>query len=401
MITGGIAAYKSLSLLRKLVVNGIRVQAVLSKHAEHFVTPLSVSTLTEREVIRADSFYENHGSIAHLKPLAQADLVVVAPATAHCLAELAQGSCSDYIATLLVASKCPIVLAPAMNPGMWENPAVKRNVAILQRDGILIIGPEYGRMAEREIGFGRMTEPDVLYEQIYRLLYRGANAQAETLDLLKGKRILITAGATCEYFDSIRYLTNASSGKQGFAIARRASELGARVTVIAGSLCREEAPLAEVIRVVSAEDMASTVEDQLGEVDLFLGVAAVSNWRSETIAPDKESAQGMNRLDLHLVKTRDILHEVATRHEKRPKRVGGFCAESGLTKAKMVNKLKRKGCDFLVGNDITRDKVFGSDENRVELLTKDGHYEQWDMLSKERVAEKLLHFIFTGFKQFS
>ncbi|WP_298260881.1 bifunctional phosphopantothenoylcysteine decarboxylase/phosphopantothenate--cysteine ligase CoaBC [Bradyrhizobium sp.] len=388
IIGGGIAAYKALDLIRRLKERQIDVRCVLTKAAQHFVTPLAASALSH-ERCYTDLF--DPGSefdAGHIRLARNGDLIVVAPATADLMAKMAHGTADDLASAILLAAGVPILLAPAMNPLMWNNAATKRNVATLQRDGIVMIGPNAGEMAEAgEAGMGRMAEPLEIAQAAERLL------RPPRPEPLAGKRMLITAGPTHEPIDPVRYIANRSSGKQGFAIAAAAHAAGADVTLISGPVELGDPAGVRTIHVESARDMLRHVEATL-PVDIAIFAAAVADWRvaHEGEQKLKKTATGMP--PLQLVENPDILATISHRKEGRPPLVIGFAAETEHLIDNARTKLARKGCDWIVANDVSPSTgVMGGDRNTVHLLIRHGgniDVDSWPVMTKEEVATELI-----------
>jgi phosphopantothenoylcysteine decarboxylase/phosphopantothenate--cysteine ligase len=388
IIGGGIAAYKALDLIRRLKERHIHVRCVLTKAAQHFVTALTASALSN-ERCYVDLFDpESEFDAGHIRLARECDLIVVAPATADLMAKMAQGHADDLASAILLAANRPILLAPAMNPLMWNNAATRRNVAQLERDGIGLIGPNAGEMAEAgEAGVGRMAEPLEIAVAADRLL-RPPRPQP-----LAGKRVLITAGPTHEPIDPVRYIANRSSGKQGFAIAAAAQAAGAEVTLISGPVELGNPPGVTVTRVESARDMLHRVEASL-PVDIAIFAAAVADWRVANAGEQKLKKTQAGMPPLQLVENPDILATVSKLHDKRPGLVIGFAAETEHLIDNAKAKLARKGCDWIVANDVSpATGVMGGDRNTVHLLTHDGgdiKVESWPVMTKEEVAIALV-----------
>ena len=379
IIGGGIAAYKALDLIRRLRERHIHVRCVLTRAAQQFVTPLAAGALSN-ERCYTDLF--DPGSefdAGHIRLARDCDLIVVAPATADLMAKMAQGHADDLASAILLAANRPILLAPAMNPLMWNNAATRRNVSQLERDGIAMVGPNAGEMAEAgEAGVGRMAE---------RLL-RPPRPRP-----LAGLRLLVTAGPTHEPIDPVRYIANRSSGKQGFAIAAAAQAAGADVTLISGPVELVDPPGVTVSRVESARQMLHRVEAAL-PVDIAIFAAAVADWRVAQQGEQKlkKTAGGMPQLEL--VENPDILATIARLPERRPPLVIGFAAETEHLIDNAKAKLARKGCDWILANDVSAASgVMGGDRNTVHLLTRNGSeitIASWPIMTKEQVAAALV-----------
>jgi phosphopantothenoylcysteine decarboxylase/phosphopantothenate--cysteine ligase len=388
IIGGGIAAYKSLDLIRRLKERNIRVYCVLTKAAQQFVTPLSASALSNERTYTDLFDPESEFDAGHIRLARDCDLIVVAPATADLMAKIANGHADDLASAILLAADGPILLAPAMNPLMWTNAATRRNVAQLQRDGIALVGPNTGEMAEAgEAGVGRMAEPLEIATTAERLL------RPPQLRPLAGKRVLITAGPTHEPIDPVRYIANRSSGKQGFAIAAAAQAAGADVTLVSGPVDLDDPPGVTVKHVESARDMLRQVEAAL-PADIAIFAAAVADWRvaNEGEQKLKKTAAGMP--PLQLVENPDILATISKLEDKRPPLVIGFAAETEHLIDNAKAKFARKGCDWIVANDVSpATGVMGGDRNTVHLLTRDGadiKVDSWPVMTKEEVATALV-----------
>ncbi|WP_294315919.1 bifunctional phosphopantothenoylcysteine decarboxylase/phosphopantothenate--cysteine ligase CoaBC [uncultured Sphingomonas sp.] len=376
IVGGGIAAYKACELIRLLRKRGHAVRCVMTEGASHFVTPMTLAALSEDQVYTSLWDLKDEAEMGHIQLSRQADLIVVAPATADLIARMAAGIADDLATTLLLATDTPVLAAPAMNVRMWQHPATSRNVAQLRRDGITVLEPDEGAMACGEYGPGRLPEPEAIAAAIDRAL-----APADTR--LSGRHILVTAGPTHEAIDPVRYIANRSSGKQGFAIAGALAALGAEVTLVAGPV---ELPTPEGVRrvdVVSAQDMADAVQAAL-PTDAAVMVAAVADWRVEA-APQKVK-KGKAPPALTLTENVDILATVA-RGPNRPRLVVGFAAETEQVIDHARAKRDRKGADWIVANDVSGD-VFGGDANTVHLVTAQG-VESWDRMGKDAVALRI------------
>jgi phosphopantothenoylcysteine decarboxylase/phosphopantothenate--cysteine ligase len=392
IIGGGIAAYKALDLIRRLKERHIHVRCVLTRAAQHFVTPLTASALSNERCYTDLFDPESEFDAGHIRLARDCDLIVVAPATADLMAKMAHGAADDLATAILLASNRPTLLAPAMNPLMWNNPATRRNVAVLERDGVTMIGPNAGEMAEAgEAGIGRMAEPLEIGAAVERLL-RPPLSQP-----LAGRRVLITAGPTHEPIDPVRYIANRSSGKQGYAIAAAAQAAGAEVTLISGPVDLEEPAGVAVTHVESARDMLAQVDSAL-PVDIAIFAAAVADWRvaNEGQQKLKKTAGGMP--PLQLVENPDILATISKLRDKRPPLVIGFAAETEHLIENARAKLARKGCDWIVANDVSpATGVMGGDRNTVHLLMRDTNdpngdvkLESWPVMTKEQVASALV-----------
>ena len=380
IIGGGIAAYKVLELIRHLGKSGAKVVPVMTRAAEEFVTPMSVSALAGAPVRTALFSLDDEAEMGHIQLTRDADLVVVAPATADLMAKMAGGLANDMASTLLIARNKPVLLAPAMNVAMWENAATKRNVETLRADGCKLIGPDEGGMACGEFGIGRLAEPAAILAAIEAHFADGP---------LKGKRLLVTSGPTHEPIDPVRYIANRSSGLQGAEIARALVALGAGVVFVTGPATAARPEGAEVIEVETALDMAAAVE-AAGAVDAAVFAAAVADWRVENTSDRKlKKAAGKALPELDLIENPDILATVSQRTEGRPKLVIGFAAETNDVVKNATAKRLRKGCDWILANDVGGARaVMGGPDNQVVLISENGA-ETWPWMSKKQVAEAL------------
>jgi phosphopantothenoylcysteine decarboxylase/phosphopantothenate--cysteine ligase len=384
IVGGGIAAYKSLDLIRRLKERGLAVRCILTKAAEQFITPLSASAITGERVF-TDLFDPAHEfDVGHIRLAREAGLVVVAPATADLMAKLAGGHADDLATAVLLATSAKILLAPAMNPHMWANKATQRNRAQLAADGFAFIGPNEGEMAEAgERGLGRMAEPLEIAAAIGSLFARNA--------ALAGIRVLVTSGPTHEPIDPVRYIANRSSGKQGHAIAAAAAQAGAQVTLISGPVNLPDPPGVNTVHVESARDMLRATERAL-PVDVAIFAAAVADWRvaSASAQKIKKMPGGGTTPMLDLVENPDILSTIAHLKTRRPKLVIGFAAETENIAANAKAKLASKGCDWVLANDVSpQTGVMGGDSNTIQLVSADG-VEAWPPQSKDDVAAMLI-----------
>ncbi|WP_339637703.1 bifunctional phosphopantothenoylcysteine decarboxylase/phosphopantothenate--cysteine ligase CoaBC [uncultured Sulfitobacter sp.] len=379
IIGGGIAAYKSLELIRRLRERGAKVTPVLTRAGEEFVTPLSVSALTGVKVFRNLFDLGDEAEMGHIQLSRAADLLVVAPATADLMSKMAQGAANDLASTLLLATDTPVLLAPAMNVRMWQHPATQRNIATLRGDGITMVGPNDGDMACGEFGPGRMAEPLEIVAAVEAQLGNGP---------LKGKRILVTSGPTHEPIDPVRYIANRSSGAQGTAIARALRALGADVTFVTGPA--EVAPPegVKVVPVQTAQEMMQAVNAAL-PADAAVFAAAVADWHVQG-AGDRKLKKSKDGLpSLTFAENPDILKTISQRSEDRPALVVGFAAETDDVLAHATAKRARKGCDWIVANDVSpATGIMGGRENAVTLIT-DAGAEDWPRMGKDAVAARL------------
>lgn len=402
IIGGGIAAYKALDLIRRLRERGASVCPVLTAGAQEFVTPLAAAALAG-ERAHTDLFDRaSEAEIGHIKLARQADAVVVAPATADLMARMAGGHAPDLACTILLATTLPILIAPAMNVKMWAHPATKRNLATLQGDGVRVVGPNAGAMAEPESGPGRMAEPTEIADAVVAMLNEAAGERpglgflagrpaATPARPLAGRRVMITSGPTHEPIDPVRYIANRSSGRQGYAIAAAAAEAGASVTLVSGPVSLPDPPGVNVVRVETAREMLAAVNAAL-PADIAIFAAAVADWRPEIEATAKKiKKDGSAPAPLALTENPDILAIIAHRAEGRPGLVVGFAAETDTVLDHARAKIARKGCDLIVANDVsTEGGVMGGAENAVHLISRDGSVESWPRAAKEEVARRLV-----------
>lgn len=392
IISGGIAAYKSLDLIRRLRERGAHVRPVMTAGAQEFVTPLAVGALAADHVYTDLFSREDEQDVGHIRLARDCDLVCVAPATANLMARLANGIADDLASTVLLATNRPVLMAPAMNPAMWSHPATRRNVETLRSDGLNFVGPGRGEMAESgEAGVGRMSEPLAIVAAIEALLHDGPKP-------LAGKHAIVTSGPTHEPIDPVRYIANRSSGKQGHAIAAHLARLGAQVTLVSGPVTIPDPAGVNVTRVESAREMLDAVAAAL-PADIGVFVAAVADWRVSTSADNKiKKKEGEGPAPLELTENPDILRTIG-HHENRPKLVVGFAAETADVISNAQAKLARKGADFIVANDVSpQTGIMGGDRNRVRIVSTDG-VEDWPDLSKDEVAERLAARIAEHFDQ--
>ncbi|MCH7486427.1 MAG: bifunctional phosphopantothenoylcysteine decarboxylase/phosphopantothenate--cysteine ligase CoaBC [Proteobacteria bacterium] len=378
IVSGGIAAYKCLEVIRRLRERGHAVRCILTKAGAEFVTPLSLAALSEDKVYDDLFSLTDESEMGHIRLSREADLVLVAPATASILAKMAAGIADDLATTALLATDCPVVVAPAMNVRMWEHPATQANMAVLEARGVRRIGPVEGDMACGEWGMGRMAEADAITAAVEDL-FSGRGR-------LAGRRALVTSGPTHEALDPVRYLANRSSGKQGHAIARAFSRLGAETVLVSGPTGQPDPAGVETVHVETALEMLAACEKAL-PVDAFVAAAAVSDWRIAQPATDKIKKGKAPPLDL--VENPDILARLAGAGNRRPGLVIGFAAETETVVPNAAEKRRAKGCDWIVANDVSAGTgVFGGDTNTVHLITAEG-VEHWPPLAKDAVAERL------------
>ena len=381
IVSGGIAAYKCPDLVRRLRQRGARVRCVLTNGGAEFVTPLALGAVSEDKVYQDLFSLTDEDEMGHIRLSREADLVLVAPATANILAKMAHGIADDLASTALMASDKPILCAPAMNVRMWENPATLENLATLAKRGVGFIGPEEGDMACGEWGLGRMSEPDQIADAVEEFFRQELP--------LNGIRSLVTSGPTLEAIDPVRYLANRSSGKQGHAIATALSRLGAATTLVSGPSHQPDPVGVKMVKVETAVQMLDACESTL-PVDVAILAAAVSDWRVETAEISKiKKGSDKKPPALTLVENPDILATLSAVGNARPRLVIGFAAETDDVIANATQKRAKKGCDWIVANDVKPETgTFGGDANTVHLITEDG-VEDWPTQSKAAVAERL------------
>jgi len=389
IIGGGIAAFKSLLLIRVLAKRGIKTTCIVTKGGQEFVTPLAVGGLSGEKVFTELFSLSGEAEMGHIELSRSADLVVVAPATADLMAKAAHGLANDLASTTLLATDKCVLYAPAMNVRMWEHPATGRNIKALRGNHALFVGPDEGEMACGEFGYGRMAEPEIIADTIEKILAGETHLDDLKPKPLKGKHVLITAGPTREPIDPVRYLSNHSSGKQGYAIARACAALGADVTLVSGPV--EIAPPLGVktVQVETAREMLAACENTL-PADVFIAVAAVADWRpihspTSKIKKDKDALP-----PLGLTENPDILQTIA-QSKTRPKLVIGFAAETDNIEKYAKGKLTKKNCDWIIANDVSGD-VMGGDNNTMIVVAKAGvniHVDTWPLMSKQKCAEAL------------
>lgn len=376
-VTGSIASYKALLLLRQLKANGANVRVVMTKAAQKFVTPLSFQVLSGQNVY-TDLFMPTH-EMAHITLAEWADLIVIAPATANCIAKIANGLADDLLSSLVLASSAKILMAPAMDGEMWTKPATEKNVEVLVKEGVRFAWPEKGLLASGKTGEGRLAPESVILNEMERFFKKKED--------LVSKKVCVTAGPTLEPIDPVRFISNRSSGKMGYALAKEASERGARVTLISGPTSLKPPPGVDTIYVETGEEMAAAVFKVFETTDILIMAAAVADYKARRPSSDKIKKDG-NEFTLELVKTTDILKELGKL--KRDQVLVGFAAETDPSDASPLKKLKEKSLDLVVANNITlKGAEFGSDTNIVVFFDRKGKKEVFPLLSKEKVAENI------------
>ena len=377
-VTGSIACYKALDLASKLMQAGANVETILSYGAAQFVTPLAFRSLTHRSVVTDTFDAGSEYSVEHIALARWADLVVIAPATVHCIAKLAAGLADDPLTTTVIATEAPLLVAPAMDANMFDHPATQENLARLRNRGVLLAGPAPGRLASGITGMGRLLEPAQLLGHIAAALGRNGD--------LAGRRIIVSAGGTQEAIDPVRVITNHSSGRMGFAIAEAARDRGAAVTLVTAPVSLPDPPLVQTIKVRSAQDMCRAVLSATAGADALIMAAAVADYRPATTAAQKIKKTAADEMVIHLDKTTDIL-ATATGDFIRV----GFSAESENLEANAADKVRRKNLDLIVANDITEaGSGFGVDTNRVALIDRALRVERLPLLSKYAVGHRIL-----------
>jgi phosphopantothenoylcysteine decarboxylase/phosphopantothenate--cysteine ligase len=377
-ITGGIAAYKAADIASKLTQAGAKVETVMTEAATKMITPLTLRNITRRPVVTDMFEMASEYSVEHIALAEAADVVLIAPATANTISKLAAGIADNMLGCIVLATRAPVIIAPAMNDIMYQNSVTQENIGKLKARGFTVIEPEYGRLASGKMGKGRLPETSKIIEVIERAL-----GQKKDLD---GKRIVVTAGGTREPIDPVRHIGNRSSGKMGYALAEAARDRGAEVTLIAANVSLNEPGGVEIIQVKTAVEMKKAVTVAVKKADVLLMAAAVADYQPEVIARSKIKKESAQNLTLKLVKTPDILSEVKGKFIKV-----GFAAESENIIANAKKKLEQKKLDMVVANDITEpDSGFDVDTNRVIIIDKKGKTEELPLMSKREVAEKVL-----------
>jgi phosphopantothenoylcysteine decarboxylase/phosphopantothenate--cysteine ligase len=382
IIGGGIAAYKSLELIRELGRRGIACRCILTSGGSQFVTPLSVSALSGEKVFTELFDLDDEAEMGHIQLSRSADLVVVCPATADLMAKAVHGHANDLASTTLLATDTPVLMVPAMNVRMWQHAATVRNVAQLRADGVSVMEPDEGAMACGEFGPGRLPQVPAIVAEIERQL------AGQVGGLLQGTHCVVTAGPTREPLDPVRFLSNHSSGRQGYAIAGALAAEGARVTLVSGPVAIEPPRGVDLVKVETARQMLKAVEEAL-PADVFVSVAAVADWRPARAATKKLKIKGAGSAtpSMELAENPDILRTISNKRKHRPALVVGFAAETNDVEEHAAAKLKRKGCDWIVANDVSGD-VMGGTENEIALVTRDG-VDRWPRMGKDEVARRL------------
>ncbi|CAM4465709.1 bifunctional phosphopantothenoylcysteine decarboxylase/phosphopantothenate--cysteine ligase CoaBC [Paenibacillus xylanexedens] len=390
-VTGGIAAYKAATLCSRLVQKGADVHVIMTASATQFITELTLQTLT-RNTVYTDTFDEREPAVvSHIHLADLADLVLVAPATANVIAKMAHGMADDMLSTTLLATTAPVMIAPAMNVHMYDHPAVKHNMNLLVERGAMMIEPGEGLLACGYVGKGRLEEPESIVDVVERFFEQresaGISRQGQA-PLLQGKKVVVTAGGTIERIDPVRYITNDSSGKMGFAIAAAARDLGADVKLVMGNTQAKPPENVELIPVQSAQDMYEAVTREWDDADIVVKAAAVADYRPKEVYTEKIKKKG-DTLSLELVKNIDILETLGK--QKTHQFLIGFAAETQSVEMYAREKLERKNCDLIVANDVTRTGAgFGTDTNAVHIYDREGLVEELPVIAKDDVAHRLL-----------
>jgi phosphopantothenoylcysteine decarboxylase / phosphopantothenate---cysteine ligase len=382
IITGSVAAYKSLDLIRLLKKTDYQITPVMTKGAEEFITPLLVSSIAGEKVLDRLFSVEDESKIGHINLSRQNDVIVIAPATADFIAKMAGGLADDLASSVVLAANKPIFIAPAMNEKMWLNKQTQKNLQTLRENGVRILEPLADVLACGEYGVGKMVEPLAIFSALQSFFNNNK--------IFAGRKVIITAGATYEPIDPVRFIGNYSSGKQGIAIAEEFYDLGAKVILVAGNIKENiNLPKENIVRVKTAEDMLQAVEKNLKGAEIFIASAAVADFKPKKIAKEKIKKSGETSLkNLELVENVDILKTISN-HKNRPQIVVGFAAESSDLIKNAAAKLKAKNCDLVLANNVGNGEVFGSDYNQITLLNKKGKMEKWEKMTKREVATRL------------
>ncbi|MEM8800673.1 MAG: bifunctional phosphopantothenoylcysteine decarboxylase/phosphopantothenate--cysteine ligase CoaBC [Pseudomonadota bacterium] len=405
IIGGGVAAYKSLELIRRLRDHKIDVRGILTHGGSQFITPMAVASLSENAVYTDLFSLKDESEMGHIRLSREADLVLVCPATADLIAKMAAGLANDLATTALLATNKPVMIAPSMNTRMWDHPATQRNLKQIVADGVEVIHPAAGALACGEVGTGRLAEVPDIVKAVREKLKGGAFSpmnETSASRALAGRHIVITAGPTHEPIDAVRYIANRSSGKQGFAIAGACAALGARVSLVAGPVNLETPAGVTRIDVESAREMLAATESAL-PADVAICVAAVADWRTSEARENKMKKDGSGPPPLDLVENPDILATLSALGSSRPALVIGFAAETDAVVSHARSKIARKGCDWIVANDVSAENgsgVMGGDINEVHIIERDrDEIESWPAMSKHDVAARLAERIVTAFAE--
>lgn len=383
-VSGGIAAYKAIEVLRGLQKAGCEVRVCMTRHATEFIQPLTFRALTENYVLVDDYESNNPDPIAHINFSQNIDVLLVVPATANVIAKFANGIADDFLTSTYLASTAPVLIAPAMNTTMWFQPATQRNIEQLKNDGVKFVEPVSGRLACETVGTGKLEDVERIVEQALKLL----TAETQRRRDLEGEKILITTGGTREAIDPVRFISNHSSGKMGFAIAEEAAKRGAEVTVVVGAVSVRPPENVKIINAISAKEMHESVSNNIADATIYIGAAAVADYRPKTVAESKIKKSNES-LNIELERTTDILSDVSkNRHQGLL--VVGFAAETNDVIKYARGKLEQKNLDMIVANDVTRKGAgFGSDENQATIITQENAVEL-PLISKNELANKIL-----------
>lgn len=397
ILSGGVAAYKCLDLIRRFRKSGLDVRCVMTQAAEQFVTPLSVAALSEDKVYTDLFSLTDESEMGHIELSRQADILLVAPASADILSRMASGAANDLATTVLLATDKPVMVAPSMNVRMWEHAATQANISLLKQRGIHVIGPEEGDMACGEFGYGRMAEPEAIETAVLDALSLvSTSEQSDFSNVLQGVTALVTAGPTHEPIDPVRYIANRSSGRQGYAIAAALKAQGASVTLVSGPTNLTPPAGVTLVQVETAVEMLAACEKAL-PADVAICAAAVADWRVEGMATQKLKKEKGALPSLNFAENPDLLATLSKHQKQRPKLVIGFAAETENVIDHARAKRDRKGCDWILANDVSPENaIFGGSENQV-IFIDEAHAETWARSSKDAVAEKLVEKIKTHF----
>ena len=380
IITGGIAAYKSLDLIRRLKEQDYNINCILTESGKNFITPLSIESLSGNKVYSELFNLTDEKEMGHIQLSRMSDLILVAPATANIMSKMAYGICDDLASTVLMATNKPVMLAPSMNVRMWLNKSTQRNINTLKTDGIKFIGPENGEMACGEYGEGRLSDVGEIINKV-KDFFENLNFKP-----LKDFTAIVTSGPTREYIDPVRYISNDSSGKQGIAIANRLQNLGAKTTLITGPTNQDDAQVSKIYKVTSANEMFNACKEML-PVDIAICAAAVADYSVKNQSLEKIKKTSFEK-DLKLSENPDILKFISQKRNTRPRLVVGFAAETNDLEKNALKKLSEKGCDWILANDVGKDDIIGGDQNRIRFISQNEN-EQWPMTSKDQVANIL------------
>lgn len=391
-VCGGIAAYKAVEVLRLLQKAGCEVRVAMTKHATEFIRPLTFRSLTDTYVLVDDYDPENPDPIAHINFSQEIDLLLIVPATANVIGKFANGIADDFLSTTYLASNAPVLIAPAMNTTMWFHPATQRNIERLKADGIHFVEPISGELACKTVGTGKLEDVENIVRQAMGVLEEEKRRKGEKENErdLEGEHILITVGGTREAIDPVRFISNHSSGKMGFAVAEAARDRGAEVTVVAGSTSVDPPAGVRVIRAVSAADMYDAVMENLTKTTVFVGSAAVADYTPAEAAATKIKKNGQDTLTLELKKTKDILADVSA-SRTNGLTIVGFAAETTDVVSYAKSKLEKKGLDLVVANDVTKEGAgFNTETNIATIISRDGNEIDLPLMSKRDLADKIL-----------